>query len=228
MSNSQRASIISSPLLNSVAESIVILRPMTHEGCFSACSTVIPETQILASSRNGPPEAVSQSLRTELGWLAVQALENRRVLAIHRQHAHAVLARLAHDDFAGHDQDLLGCHRDVFAGANGRQRRMQSRSAHDRDQDDVSRGQRGQLQQSFGAGSTRSRVPSTSASSLALAGSEMEIAAGRCLRVCSSNNSGIITRRQPEQTYAVGQIFSHLDGAGADRTRAAQEERRSS
>src|ERR1035437_4524118 len=43
MSNSQRASIISSPLLNNVAESIVILRPMTHDGCLIARSTVSSE-----------------------------------------------------------------------------------------------------------------------------------------------------------------------------------------
>src|SRR5580698_8812798 len=68
MSNNQRASIISSPLLNSVAESIVILRPMTHDGCFSAHSTVISENLSLGQTalfRNGPPLAVSQSLRTE-------------------------------------------------------------------------------------------------------------------------------------------------------------------
>src|SRR5712671_4406467 len=68
MSNSQRASIISSPLLNNVAESIVILRPMTHEGCLRARSTVISENLSFGQSvllRNGPPLAVSHSLRTE-------------------------------------------------------------------------------------------------------------------------------------------------------------------
>ena len=65
MSKSQRASIISSPLLNMVAESMVIFRPNTHEGCFRACSTVIPENSPIGVWRNGPPEAVRISLRTD-------------------------------------------------------------------------------------------------------------------------------------------------------------------
>ena len=72
MLKSQRASIISSPLLNSVAESMVILRPMTQEGCLSARSTVISENFSFGqsvASRNGPPLAVSHILRTEDGGL---------------------------------------------------------------------------------------------------------------------------------------------------------------
>src|SRR5207245_2767251 len=65
MSNNQRASIISSPLLNSVAESMVILRPITQDGCRSACSTVMFANSDLGVWRNGPPDAVSHSLRTE-------------------------------------------------------------------------------------------------------------------------------------------------------------------
>src|SRR5882672_6045353 len=65
MSNSQRASIISNPLLNKVAESIVIFRPITQEGCFNARSTVMLANSSLGVARNGPPEAVSQSLRTD-------------------------------------------------------------------------------------------------------------------------------------------------------------------
>ena len=68
MSKSQRASIISSPLLKRVAESMVILRPMTQEGCLRACSTVTASRAAwghLAASRKGPPEAVSHKLRTE-------------------------------------------------------------------------------------------------------------------------------------------------------------------
>ena len=40
MPNSQRASIISRPLLNSVAESMVIFGPMSQVGCLSACARV--------------------------------------------------------------------------------------------------------------------------------------------------------------------------------------------
>ena len=69
MSNSQRASIISSPLLNSVAESIVIFRPMTHDGCFKARSTVMSGNSSFGVLRKGPPLAVSHSLRTDAGGL---------------------------------------------------------------------------------------------------------------------------------------------------------------
>ena len=67
MSNSQRASIISRPLLNMVAESMVIFRPITHDGCLSACSTVMPANSSIGVSRNGPPEAVRISRRTDSG-----------------------------------------------------------------------------------------------------------------------------------------------------------------
>ena len=42
MSNSQRASIISSPLFIRVAESMVTFLPICHEGCFRACLAVTP------------------------------------------------------------------------------------------------------------------------------------------------------------------------------------------
>src|SRR5580704_5621128 len=72
MSNSQRASIISSALLNSVAESIVIFFPITQDGCFNAQATVISENFSFGHfvlSRKGPPLAVSKSLRTDAGAL---------------------------------------------------------------------------------------------------------------------------------------------------------------
>src|SRR5208282_5079800 len=57
-SKSHRASITSSPLFISVAESIVILLPITQVGCLSACSTVIDSKPAAGSPRNGPPDAV--------------------------------------------------------------------------------------------------------------------------------------------------------------------------
>src|SRR5436189_188940 len=65
ISKSQRASIISKPLLKRVAESIVIFRPITQDGCFSARSTVMLENSAFGVVRKGPPEAVNQSLRIE-------------------------------------------------------------------------------------------------------------------------------------------------------------------
>src|SRR5204863_8365496 len=65
ISKSQRDSIISKPLLKRVAESIVIFRPITQDGCFSARSTVMLENSAFGVVRKGPPEAVNQSLRIE-------------------------------------------------------------------------------------------------------------------------------------------------------------------
>ena len=65
-SNSRQASIISSPLFSIVAESIVIRRPITHVGCFNACSGVMPAKSAKGVFRNGPPEAVSQMVFTSV------------------------------------------------------------------------------------------------------------------------------------------------------------------
>src|SRR5437867_12177959 len=62
--NNQCASIISSPLLNSLAESIVIFCPMFQVGCFRACCTVIFENSLDGSSRNAPPLAASMNRLT--------------------------------------------------------------------------------------------------------------------------------------------------------------------
>ena len=56
-SKSQRASIISSPLLNSVAESMVIFSPMFQVGCRSACSRVtvpVPRQAVSGMGRRWP------------------------------------------------------------------------------------------------------------------------------------------------------------------------------
>jgi len=74
------------------------------------------------------------------------------VLAVHRQHPDAVLAGLGHHDFAGHHENFLRCHGNVFAGADGGQSRLQPGSADDGDQHDVGAWQRGQLNQSLVAG----------------------------------------------------------------------------
>ncbi len=62
MSNSQRASITSSPLFIRVAESMVILGPMDQVGWVRACSRV---TWLRSGVvRKGPPEPVSSRRRT--------------------------------------------------------------------------------------------------------------------------------------------------------------------
>ena len=52
----------SKPLFISVAESMVMRRPIFQVGWFNACSTVIEENCDFGVCRNGPPEAVSQML----------------------------------------------------------------------------------------------------------------------------------------------------------------------
>src|SRR3954452_2325330 len=58
------ASITSSPLFASVAESTVIFGPMRQVGCASACSGVTSSSSARARPRNGPPEPVSTRVST--------------------------------------------------------------------------------------------------------------------------------------------------------------------
>ena len=53
------ASISSRPLFMKVAESIVILPPITQVGCWSACSTLTP-----SRSAPAPPERAPQAVTT--------------------------------------------------------------------------------------------------------------------------------------------------------------------
>ena len=88
--NSQCASITSRPLFISVAESMVILRPIRQVGWLSAASTVTPASASADRCRNGPPDAVRISRRTSDGIAPVQALVDGVVLAVDRQHVDAV------------------------------------------------------------------------------------------------------------------------------------------
>ena len=83
-SYSQWASMTSRPLFASVAESIVILAPIVHVGCSSACSGVTASSSTGVASRNGPPEAVRTRRRDVRHRLADEALPDRRVLRIDR------------------------------------------------------------------------------------------------------------------------------------------------
>ena len=62
------ASIISKPLFISVAESIVMRPPMSHVGCASASSGVMPERSV--RPRKGPPDAVRTRRSTVPGLSA--------------------------------------------------------------------------------------------------------------------------------------------------------------
>ncbi len=54
----------SRPLFIMVAESTEILRPMTQLGWAQACSGVTFASESIGAVRKGPPEAVSNTLRT--------------------------------------------------------------------------------------------------------------------------------------------------------------------
>jgi len=69
MSKSQRASIISRPLLKSVAESMVILAAHDPGRMFQGPFDGDARNSAFGVVRKGPPEAVSQSRRTELEGL---------------------------------------------------------------------------------------------------------------------------------------------------------------
>ena len=56
--NSRAASITSSPLLNSVAESMLILAPIDQTGWRNAVSGVARAISSRLAVRNGPPDAV--------------------------------------------------------------------------------------------------------------------------------------------------------------------------
>ena len=82
-SYSQCASMTSRPLFMSVAESMVILAPMSQVGCARASSGGRAAASRSADqSRNGPPEAVRISRATVAMRLAGEALPERRVLRV--------------------------------------------------------------------------------------------------------------------------------------------------
>ena len=75
--NSRQASMNSSPLFMSVAESTEILRPMTQLGCAQASSGVTRSRRARSVSRNGPPDAVSRMRFTPGGASPLRALGGR-------------------------------------------------------------------------------------------------------------------------------------------------------
>jgi len=70
----------------------------------------------VGSRRNGPRDAVKDDATDGRGIAVFQALENGVVFAIDRKNAATVAGGGFHDDLAGHDEDFLAGHGDVFAG----------------------------------------------------------------------------------------------------------------
>ena len=90
--------------------------------------------------RNGPPDPVSTSAVHLLGPPFLEALEERRVLAVDRQDP-AAAARLRRGrELAGRDEALLVREREVDAVLERPERRVDAGEADDGVQDDVRAG----------------------------------------------------------------------------------------
>ena len=126
------ASISSSPLFISVAESIVILPPIAQVGWASACSTVTFSSSSRLRPRNGPPEAVRISRSTVPGrsaassWCSAECSESTGMIAA------PVACASCGDELAADDQRLLVGERQIDPLAERRDRRHQPRRADDR------------------------------------------------------------------------------------------------
>ena len=87
-----------------------------------------------------------------------QALENRVVLAVHRENPAAKVTRGRHDQLTGDHEHFLAGQRDVFAGLERGEGRTQPPRAHDGDQHHVRAFPGGQLLQPAGAGENGHRL----------------------------------------------------------------------
>ena len=127
----------SSPLFISVAESIVILRPIRQVGCFSASSAVTSASsagRAPAKRSAGRGQDETPDLRRRA---AVQALVDRVVLAVDRQDRDAFARRRVGDDAAGHDEHFLVRERDRLAVLDGGEHRLEAVGAARRAQHEI-------------------------------------------------------------------------------------------
>ena len=135
--NSQRASITSSALFISVAESTVIFGPIRQVGCRSASSTVTSASSRGLRPRNGPPLAVSTTRSTSSGRPPCSAWK-MALCSLSTGRTRPPRARgQVHDQRPGHDQRFLVGHGDGLAGFQGRPGARQPRRADDGRHHDV-------------------------------------------------------------------------------------------
>ena len=151
-SNSQRASMISSPLFISVAESIVILAPIFQVGCWSASSTVTVASSRLGRLAERAAGGREQDAVHVAAVVADQALEDRAVLGVDRQQRDAARPRGRGHEAARHHQRLLVGERHGAPGLDGGHRRQQAGAADERRDHDVGVDVAGQRHQPVGAG----------------------------------------------------------------------------
>ncbi len=137
MPNRWWASITSRPLFISVAESTVIFAPMLHVGMGER----VGHRDLGERLRRAAPERPTRGGDDDAGdgavGRALEALGERGVLAVDREHAPPAARVGGRDELAAGDQALLVRERQVGAGGEGGKRRAQAGGAHDRVQDDV-------------------------------------------------------------------------------------------
>ena len=102
------------------------------------------------SLSEGPARGCEPEISDRFRRLAVEALEDCGMLAVHGEDPDAVPRGFAHHHFARHDENFLRGHGDVLRGANRRQRRLQAPRAYDGDQDDVGDGKPGKFEEASG------------------------------------------------------------------------------
>ena len=142
----------SRPLFISVAESIVILPPMSHVGCSSASST----RDLLELAARAPAKRAAGRGQDEVldrpGPLAGDQLMQRGVLGVDGQDLRAGRLRERHHELAADDERLLVGEREVDALAERRDRRAEPGGADERVQDEVGAGLEHELDEPLGAG----------------------------------------------------------------------------
>ena len=142
--NSRQASISSSPLFISVAESTEILRPMTQFGCAQAWPRA---SRVASASRGGVAERAAGGGQQHAPHARRRARPARAAGGRHWKIALCSLSigssvapdacTAASSSGPGHDQRFLVGEQQALAGARGGQRRAQSGRADDRRHDAV-------------------------------------------------------------------------------------------
>ena len=118
----------------------MIFGPMDHVGCARASSTLTDSRSVAERFLNGPPEAVSTTESTALRRVPVEALEERRMLAVDGQEQPSSPLPCRDGEISGRDETLLVCEREGHAPLERPQRRADPGEADDGVQDEVGLG----------------------------------------------------------------------------------------
>ena len=136
-SNSQCASITSRPLFISVAESMVILRPIRHVGCRNASSGLAARELRRRHFAERPARSRQDDPLDLLAPAPMQTLMNCVVLAVYwKDRDTAGARRRGHERTRHHEHFLVG-QRDGFARVNCGEDSLERRRAGRRADDDV-------------------------------------------------------------------------------------------